>query len=237
MLNILLLHITKITYEGGETLMGTIVSTLSTIFMRMSHAEIRSRAEMILKAMTSMSETLQPWPPFIATIAQLQAVYEKFAQADDGAQTGNFLKQAERNAIRPELNVVLTEIGDYMELGAKKDASLLLKTGFDVRPAKRAATAGRTALVAPVKFALKHGKDRGTIMVTMNKVQAAKCYEFHIASGDPTREENWKYYGVSGKCSKLLEGFEPGKDIWVRARAVGSDSTGPWTNPTPIMPV
>ena len=217
--------------------MGNTAGTLATIFARMSHAEVRTRCEMILKATTPLLASLQPWPPFIATVAQLQDVYEKFAEADDGAQTGNFLKQAERNAIRPELNLILTDIGDYMELGARKDPSLLMKTGFDVRPAKRATTPGRGVLVAPANFVLKHGPERGTIAATMSKVQSAKCYEFHTASGDPTREENWKYHGVSGKCSYLLGGFDPGKDIWVRARAVGSDSTGPWTNPTPIMPV
>lgn len=217
--------------------MGTMVSTLATIFIRMSHSEARNRTDIILKALTPLLPSLGPWPPFIATVAQLQDVYGKFCEADDGAQTGNFLKQAERNAIRPELNLILTEIGDYIELAARKDPSLLMRTGFDVRPAKRSTSTGRGVLVAPMKFVLKHGTERGTIIATLNKVQAAKCYEFHTASGDPTREENWKYYGVSGKCSSLLVGFEPGKDIWVRARAVGSDSTGPWTNPTPIMPV
>lgn len=217
--------------------MGAIIITLATIFGRMSHPEIRTRTEIVLKAMTPIPESLQPWPPLITTVAQLQDVFDKFVEADDGAQTGNFLKQAERNAIRPELNLILTDIGDYIVLAARKDPSLLMRTGFDVRPARRATSTGRGVLLAPMKFVLKHGAERGTIIATLNKVQAAKCYEFHTASGDPTREENWKYYGVSGKCSSLLVGFEPGKDIWVRARAVGSDSTGPWTNPTPIMPV
>lgn len=217
--------------------MGITGSTLATIFIRMSHTEARSRTETILKLITPILPSLQPWPPFIATVAQLQDVYDKFVEADDGAQTGNFLKHAERNAIRPELNLILTEIGDYIELGARKDPSLLMKTGFDVRPVKRTSSTGRGVLVAPMKFVLKHGPERGTIIAMLNKVQAAKCYEFHTATGDPTREDNWKYYGVSGKCSSLLVGFEPGKDLWVRARAVGSDSTGPWTNPTPIMPV
>ena len=217
--------------------MAAIIATLATIFSRMSHAEIRARAEIVLKALTAMLPSLEPWSPFIATVAQLQDVYDKFVEADDGALTGNFVKQAERNVIRPELNRVLTEIGDYIELGARKDASLLMKTGFDVRPPKRAASPSRADLTAPMNFTLKHGKDRGTILAAISRVQAAKCYEFHTTTGDPTVEANWKYYGVSGRCSYILLGFEPGRDLWVRARAVGSNSTGPWTNPTPIMPV
>jgi hypothetical protein len=213
-------------------------TTLASIIFRMSHAEILARAESILKAMTLIIASLEPWSPFIPSLVQLQDVTQRFKETHEGAETGNFVKVAERNAIRPELNQVLTDMGDFMEVAARKDPTLLMKTCFDIRPAKKPTSATRAGLLAPESFSVKHGIELGMLVAKTNRVQRAKSYEIHVAFADPTVETNWGHHSTHGSCLSMeMRGFAPGKNVSLRARAIGAKITGPWSHFVTIMPI
>lgn len=212
-------------------------NTLASIFFRMNHGDILVRAESIIKATTPILASLEPWPSCIPNLAQLRDIAQRFRELHDAAETGNFVKVAERNALRPELNQVLTNMGDFMVIAARNDPTLLMRTCFDVRPAKKASVATRTTqLLAPGSFSVKHGTEPGTLIAKASRVPRAKSYEIHISFGDPTVEANWGHYCISGNCTKALRDCQPGKNISLRARAIGSEGASPWSHYVTIMP-
>jgi hypothetical protein len=205
----------------------------------MRHAEILARAESISKAMTLVIASLEPWSPFIPNLAQLQDVTQRFKEAHEGAETGNFVKIAERNVLRPELNRVLTDMGDFIEVASRKDPTLLVKTCFDIRPAKKPTSVTRPAgLLAPENFSVKRGIELGMLIAKTRRVHRAKSYEIHIAFADPTVEANWGHHSNHGTCTSMeMRGFEAGKNVSLRARAVGARTIGPWSHFVTIMPI
>ena len=214
-------------------------ATLASIIFRMSHAAALARAESIVKAMTLIIATLEPWSPFIPNLAQLQDVTQRFREVHEGAETGNFVKIAERNALRPELNQVLTDMGDFMEIAARKDPTLLMRTCFDIRPVKKTTTVARAAgLLAPDSFSVKHGTEMGMLIGKASRVHRAKGYEVHVAYGDPTIEANWGHHSNHGSCTNMvMRGFETGRNVSLRTRGIGSKEPSPWSHFVTIMPV
>lgn len=214
-------------------------NTLASIFARMSHGDAITKAESIIKALVPLWASLEPWSPLIPNLVQLQAVAQRFRSVHDLAETGSFVKIAERNALRPELNQVMTDMGDFMEIAARKDPTLLMRTCFDVRQAKKTPAANRAAgLSAPDSFTVKHGGERGMLIGKASRVQKARSYEVHVAYGDPVEEANWVHHSTHGTCSEMImKDFEPGKNVYLRARAIGSKSCSPWSHFVTIMPI
>lgn len=212
-------------------------TTLASIFDRMSNQDVRPRTETVIKNFPMVLATLGAWPLLIPGIDRLVDVYGRFKDADDRA-ADDPIAAAQRNAIRSELNSVLTDMGDFIVLCSRADPTLLAKSGFDVRPPKRTASSRSQQLVAPKRFTVKRGTESGTLIGRASNVPGARSWEVHVCDGDPTNELSWRFHVVCGSGSKMyMPGFDPGKNVSLRTRAVGTNGVGPWSHIVTIMPV
>ena len=74
------------------------------------------------------------------------------------------------------------------------------------------------------------GDNEGSLDVAWDRDRSARSYEVQT-SPDPATASSWVARLTAPKSSTTLAGLSSGARIWVRVRAVGSDSTGPWSDP------
>ena len=94
-----------------------------------------------------------------------------------------------------------------------------------------------TALPGQVlNLTLTAGDMDGTLDGTSDPVPGAKSYEVQITTGDPVAGP-WVTKLQPTASRWTLEGLGSGQRVWGRARAVGPNGTGPWSDPfTKIVP-
>lgn len=76
------------------------------------------------------------------------------------------------------------------------------------------------------------GLTDGSFKVTFKGVDGDPMYEYYYTTGDPNKEEDYKYLGVSKKCSKVFINQLGGAKMWIKVRAVKDDfEDGAWSKP------
>jgi hypothetical protein len=201
----------------------------------MGHDEVILRLEPVVVAFTTGEPPIKgAWAGFMTLPEQLGTVFYTFKSAHVKAKsTGSYSDIAERNALRPVLNVTFTDFMDYVELASRKDPSVPYRAGMDYfrKPAAVKTPAIRTTLTAPEKFTAKQGPEKGMVICSSLSVSGARGFEIMYTYGDAMDESSWKHYMVYGGTSKMIvAGLEPGNSCTFRVRAIRSNEWGPWSH-------
>ena len=120
----------------------------------------------------------------------------------------------------------------------------LFASGFDLRESPAAASRVLDAFEeatgeAPGQiknFSLTAGANDGQVDASFDPEDFAKTYEVQIATVDPVAGP-WvtKATPTASNCS--IPGLTSGQRVWGRARAIGTNGPGPWSDPaTKIVP-
>ena len=177
-----------------------------------------------------------PGPP------QFRVHAEELHQADQEAVNKDRLKLAKRAEKLLECAVSLTIFGQFAVMKAVKynDTSYLDEIGLDrkIKKAKNSKAAFHGPLGAPDPFTVKHGPVSGSVLFKARKVKWAAHYDVYLCLGDPNNEESWSWATTFLNTRHMqLDGLEPGKVYMFRARCLGPDGFGVWSNIIKIMVV
>ena len=103
----------------------------------------------------------------------------------------------------------------------------------------RGAAAKITPSTAPEKvtnLSTTAGDDDGALDGQNDPAAGARTYEIQVSTVDPVAGP-WTTKAQPTASRWTLEGLASGQRVWVRVRAVGTNGTGPWSDPaTKIVP-
>ncbi len=140
-------------------------------------------------------------------------------------------RAAQVAATRAALETLLQQLAASLELTPNVTDAQLATTGFDLR---KPTTHTGEPVAAPGNVRLKSTGTSGEVQVLCDSVPRAKTYQVHYtldANAGP-----WNDGGIFGNTRGMtLQGLTRAKDYWVRARAIGPDGPGPWSDPATIL--
>lgn len=119
-----------------------------------------------------------------------------------------------------------SSLGSYVQNKSKGDAAVIANAGFDVAGARTPAPPVSQVL----NLVLTVGDFTGALDAAWDRDPSAKSYEVQV-SVDPMTDATWAYRLTAPKSSTTITGLTSGAKMWVRARAIGSDGPGAWSDP------
>jgi hypothetical protein len=203
---------------------------------RMNPAQLIAKADLVLPKIATDAPATPPVPNMAARAAALKAARDKAKEDNDtyeAAKAGlRALKEA-RDASADELRLEHTFMGSALEAETRGDPVALSATGYEL------ADANTTPLGAPEKignFKLSAGDDPGNLDGSFDPDGSAYIYELQCTTGDPVNGP-WENCPSTTVSVFRLTGMTSGQRIWARARGVGTQGPGPWSDPyTKIVP-
>ena len=79
------------------------------------------------------------------------------------------------------------------------------------------------------KFTVAHGKDSGTVKVHVNSWEGKGSVELQICYSDPAQEASWQALRMSHYCHFIVDGLEPARRAYFRARFVNDAGVSAWS--------
>ena len=141
------------------------------------------------------------------------------------------LKQVRDNSA-DALRVEHTSLASAVESEARGAVAMLTASGYTL-------AAKITPSTAPEKgtnFSITAGDDDGALDDQNDPAAGARTYEIQVSTVDPVAGP-WTTKAQPTASRWTLEGLASGQRVWVRVRAVGTNGTGPWSDPaTKIVP-
>ena len=211
---------------------------LIVTFTRYSEAEFQSKVRTIISRLTGNIHYPEPWAVQVSTLAQIIDSLDTYQKLHADSIDGNSRIIRARKEARVTLSDLLHRLAPYLELMAQGDVKMLESTGYDLRRDTSRGASSTELLSAPGNFRVTHGRLSGTLTVQMNRLAGAGSYEVNISHGDGSPSGEWKHAitAVSG-TRILLQSLTVGQTVWVRARGVGNNGGGLWTEPIRVMVV
>ena len=140
------------------------------------------------------------------------------------------------NLARHDLEVALGELGGYVNLVAKGEATLVEESAF---PAYGGVATPPSAIpAAPVNLVLRPGDLSGTITARCKPDRPASMNVAQTNAGDPNNAAGWVPAATFGGGKITLGGLTVGSTVWVRIATVGTGGVvGAWSDPARIVVV
>ena len=141
------------------------------------------------------------------------------------------------NLARHDLEVALHDLGAYVNLTAKGDASIVEKSGFPSYSIGAGAGPSPSAIpAAPTNVRLRNGDLPGSII---GRFTADRPNSFNVAqtnTGDPNSEAGWHTAAQFSGGKFTISGLTTATVVWVRVATVGTGGKlGAWSDPAKIV--
>lgn len=194
------------------------MATLKVIvgFSALREDDVDTKAASIIKSMTGNANYPTPTP----TLTVVQAALGAYETALAAASTGNPEKTAIKDQKRKDLEVLLKQLGTYVQLNCKNDLGILLSSGFDA--AKPATPVG--ILPKPENFKVESGPNPGTVKISLDKIKGAKSYCFEYTAAPITDGSIW-LVKVATLRTHIIDSLSSGKQYAFRVSGIGADPT------------
>ena len=194
------------------------MATLKVIvgFKSLRDDDVDTKASSIIKSMTGNVNYTTPAP----TLAVVQTALTAYETALTAAANGNPEKTAIKDQKRKDLELLLKQLGTYVQLNCKNDLGILLSSGFDA--AKTNAPVG--ILPKPENFKVENGPNSGTARLSMDKINGARSYCFEYATAPVSDGSAW-VVKVGTSRSHTIDGLTSGLRYAFRVAGVGADPT------------
>lgn len=198
-----------------------------------------SFAELFGTVVTGMHNNayfVEPW--FAAgegpTWQALSDLFADYMSAKRAAVDGDKGKIAMRVALRAQAEVMLKQIGTYVNGKAAGNLAAMESSGFEI--SKEKAPISTLPPDAPQNLKLKHGEVQHSIVASCKKPAGNVSFETQINSGNPNLEADWKAGAFTTVCSRIeLLNLTPGTIYAVRVRAVNKNGPGLWSDIASLM--
>jgi hypothetical protein len=170
-------------------------------------------------------------PP--VTMAVFQATLDTFKTALNKKASKATADIVAFNVARNDLETALGNLGNYVNIVADGDPSILVQSGFPSYETAR--TPDTTPPGAPQNLVLRQGDLSGTLVARYQPDRQHSINDVQTNTGDPNTENDWKPAGMFSGGKAQLSGFTPGAVIWVRVRTVGLKGVmGAWSDPAQL---
>jgi len=147
--------------------------------------------------------------------------YAALIQSQNGSKYHTEVKKIKRAA----LEMVLKQLGMYVQLVCNGDAATIATTGFVV--AKKNAII--TSLPIPNGLMVSSSANSGTFFVKCNTIATARYYEFRYCEVLPSGERFW-HTVVSTKSKTTIAGLKPGTEYLVQVLVSTAKTKSAWSN-------
>lgn len=198
--------------------------------------------EEVIRTTGDLVANLVKDPSIMQSIDALWPKLEKIQTAHDRHRSifyevlgGAREKEGELQVARDEVTSQVNLVNSIAHLTGKQDPSIIKKLGLvqQLPTTKRGASA---SLSTPENFRLVY--EGHTIVARGSAVKGAKSYEIWICESEPLAESSWRHQTTSGRVNRIeITGLTPGRLYFFRIRAVGSHTTGPWSNFISMMAI
>src|SRR5438132_1741121 len=202
-------------------------------FSAYTGAELIPAAQNIHDKMTANAATF-PGPP--VAMATFQTLTDTADAALSKKASGATADVRGVNVARNDLEDALNELGNYVNIVAKGDATIVDKSGFPSYDTAR--TPDTSPPPAPQNLVLRQDDLSGSLVARCRPDRPRSVNEVQTNTTDPNNESGWKPTGMFSGGKAVLSGFTPGTTAWVRVRTCGLKGVmGAWSDPAKIMVV
>ncbi len=202
-------------------------------FSGYSAADLKPVAQTIHDQLLANAATFTA-PPVL--MPALQTVIDTFDQKLADKASRSTADITAFNAAREALEIVLADLGGYVNSVAKGDPAIVALSGFPSYETGNAPDLSPPA--APQNLVLRQGDLSGSLVARYRPDRTPSMNDVETCTGDPNVEANWKHYGTFSNGKAMLEGFTPGTTLWVRVRTIGLKGVmGAWSDPGKMMVV
>ena len=202
-------------------------------FSNYTAAELGSVAQRIHDEMTAQVLVFTAPPLTLPAFLILVDTYTDAVAARASRATTDFIAF---NVARDALEDGMSELGGYVNLIAKGDATKVDQSGFPSYDTTR--TADTAPPAAPSDLRLRHGDVSGSVIARFKTERQSSTNEVQLNLGNPVTETDWHTAQIIKGGKAILSGLTPGAAIWVRVRTVGLKGVmGAWSDPGQIRVV
>lgn len=178
-------------------------------FSSYSDPGLAAQAQSIMTAMTGNANFTTPTPP----LTDLATVMTAFSTALTNASTGDHTTVEIKNQRRKVLEVVLHQLGLYVEAQSGGDVAVMLSSGYKV--SKEPEPIG--PLPKPTGFKVVPG-GKGEVKLALNKLDGASSYQFEYKL---TTATDW-VHKTATRSKILLTNLDSGKEHSFRVVPIGT---------------
>lgn len=169
-----------------------------------------------------------PSPTLADVIAKADGLESAYNAAQVARQVAK-AKTALQDTASAELDLIVTQLANYVENASGGDAGVIVSSGFSVK--SPGAPIGE--LPAPTDVRVVAGPRSGTADIESGPVYGARSYLYERAEDAEVR--NFQAAGASTRPKATLNSMVSGKKYWFRMAALGAAGQGPWSDPVPVI--
>lgn len=170
-------------------------------------------------------------PTLAALTAGANDLDAKFLTAE-GARQASQTATANQNNSEDQLDLLLTQFGNFVENATGGDEAKILSTGLSVR----APSSPIGDLPQVANLTVSAGDNAGELDAQWDSVRGAKSYRIE-KSLDPITATGWSLADVVTRSKGTISGLTSGTKYWLRVAAIGTAGQGPWSDPaTKVAP-
>ncbi len=163
--------------------------------------------------------------PALAAITTAATALETAYNAALTARQVAKSKTATMNEAEAALDLLASQLGNYVENTSGGDPAKITLSGFSVRQIP----AGPVGpLPAPSDVAIVQTESAGTVKMNWRQVRGAKSYVVERAAD--AAELTWFAALATTKLKALVNTMTSGTKYWFRVAAIGAAGQGPWSN-------
>lgn len=212
------------------------MASLNLGLSRKNPSQVIALGELVVGKLAPDAPETPPIPNMATKAAGLAAKTAAAKEANDLYEAGKLtlanLKQI-RDQKTDELRMEHTSVAKAVESECKGDPVMLSASGYPLA-ASNAATGHAPGQIK--NFTLTAGDNDGQVDASFDPDTYASSYEVQLTTVDPVAGP-WvtKATPTASNCS--IMGETSGQRVWGRARGIGPNGTGPWSDPaTKIVP-
>jgi hypothetical protein len=212
------------------------MASLNLGLSRKNPAQLIALGELVVPKLAPAAPATPPVPNMATKVATLATKTAAAKAANDEYEAAKaqlvVLKQA-RDATADELRDEHNSVAKAVESEAKGDPVMLAASGYPLA-SEGVVSSGPPGQVK--NLSLTAGDNPGRLDVGFDPEDLAKTYEVQITTVDPVNGP-WVTHcsQTASKCE--ITGQTSGQRLWARARAIGSNGPGAWSDPaTKIVP-
>lgn len=167
------------------------------------------------------------WPDLQALLPPVEKTLEQFQHYRREAWTGDTNMILLKNDFKEKLISLLRELGETVQLKAKGDEWLIIRSGYDVaKPPKKA------NLEKPEEFKVLPGPMNGQIILQAKRVKGAKAYQFQYTRGPLNNETKWETI-TSTQRKIVISDLPLGIQFFFQMAAIGARNQITYTEIVP----
>lgn len=190
-------------------------------------------SQTIFTEMTDNAGIFDTPPVTLGALDSLIKTFEQALQKKASKATADIIAF---DVARNELENALNNLGNYVNIKADGDPSIVVKSGFPSYETFHAPDTNPPA--APQNLFVRQGDLSGSLVARYRPDRQRSVNDVQTNTGDPNNAADWKPAGLFTGGKAVLTGFAPGTTVWVRVRTVGIKGIlGAWSDPAKIMVV